>query len=148
MHLTLWGSKICHPKMCLFGIRINLGCLFLRNRGLRSLSFYLPLNCRMYIKGLFLEQRYRQRYLQRIWARCGGQTQQGLQIRVRSVSHCVCLAQKPFIYQTFAFSSPCQLPSSPLKSQTSTPNNLFCLQLRMVLKIRVLAILAKLVQPN
>ena len=48
--------------------------------------------------------------------------------------HCLCRAQEKFIHQTFAFPSPCELPSSPLKSQTSTPNILFCLKLRWYLR--------------
>ena len=32
----------------------------------------------------------------------------GLEIRGHSVSHCHCIAQQTFIYQRFAFSSPCE----------------------------------------
>ena len=39
------------------------------------------------------------------------------EMKVHTVSHCLCLAQQTFVYQTFAFLSPCELPSSPLKSQ-------------------------------
>ena len=49
------------------------------------------------------------------------ETQQGLEIRFHSVSYCLCTAQQIFIYQTFAFPSPCELPSSSLRSQTTTP---------------------------
>ena len=35
------------------------------------------------------------------------------------VSHCLCLAQQIFVYQTFVFPSPCVLPYSPLKSQNT-----------------------------
>ena len=40
--------------------------------------------------------------------------------------------------------SPCELPSSALKSQITIPNILFCLQLTMVFEVRVLAILVSL----
>ena len=36
-----------------------------------------------------------------------GENYQGLEIRVRSVTHCLCMAQQTFLYQTFAFPSPC-----------------------------------------
>ena len=71
-----------------------------------------------------------------------GETGQGLEIRVHSVSYCLCVAQRTFVYQTFAFPSSCELPSSSLKSQTTTPNIHLCLQLKMVFKVRALAILA------
>ena len=51
-----------------------------------------------------------------------GETRQGLEIRVLSVSHYLCLAQQTFIYQTCVFLSPYELPSSPVKSQSTTPN--------------------------
>ena len=50
-----------------------------------------------------------QRHLQRIWAR---KSQQGLEARVYSVSHSFWTVQQTLIYQTFAFLSPCELPSS------------------------------------
>ena len=34
------GNKICHPRVYLFGMRILLGWLFVRNRRLRKLFFY------------------------------------------------------------------------------------------------------------
>ena len=43
-------------------------------------------------------------------------THQGLETEVFSVSHCLCLAQQTFVYQTPVFLSPWKLPSSPLKS--------------------------------
>ena len=61
----------------------------------------------------------------------------------RSEFACVLLslqAQETFIFQTFAFPSPCELPSFPLKSQTTAPYILFCLQLKMVFKVRTVAI--------
>ena len=57
------------------------------------------------------------------------ETQEGLNIRVHSSSHCLFRAQQTFIYQTFAFPVPCELSFSPVKSQTTVPNILFCLQL-------------------
>ena len=50
-------------------------------------------------------------------------------------------AQQTFIYQTSAFPSPSESRSSLLKSQTTTPNSLFCLWLQMVFKVRAWAIL-------
>ena len=47
------------------------------------------------------------------------------------------LAQQTFVYQTSALSSPGKLPSSPLKYQTSTPQILFCLKLKIVFKLRI-----------
>ena len=52
--------------------------------------------------------------------KCGEETRQGIKTRVHSMPHCFCLARQKFIYQTFAFTSPCQLPSSPLKSQMTS----------------------------
>ena len=47
------------------------------------------------------------------------------------------------IYQTFAFPSPCELPSFTLKSQTTTSNILFCLccQVKMVFEAKASVIL-------
>ena len=82
---------------------------------------------------------YHQKCLQRIWTGCGGgNSRQGLEIRVHSVSCCLCLPQ-----QTLAFPSPCELSSSTWRSQTTTPNILFCLLLKIVFKVRALAILGK-----
>lgn len=50
-----------------------------------------------------------------------------------SVSHSLHGAQRPLVYQ-LALPSPCQLPSSPWTVQATTPNTLFRLELRMVLK--------------
>ena len=50
-----------------------------------------------------------------------------LQISVHFVSHSLSVAQQTFIYETFAFPSSYKLPSSPVKSQNTTPNILFCL---------------------
>lgn len=50
------------------------------------------------------------------------------------------MVQQVFVCWTFTFPSLFQLPSSPWKSQTSTPNNLFFLYLKMVflhLKVKV-----------
>ena len=55
---------------------------------------------------------------------------------------CLYVAQLTFIYQTFPFPSPCSLFSSPLKSQT-TAHHLFCLQLKMIFKARISAIVAR-----
>ena len=64
------------------------------------------------------------KYMGEVW---WGETWQGLEIRVHSVSHCLCLDQQTFVYQIFAFPFPCELPSSPLKSQITTPHNLLSL---------------------
>ena len=53
----------------------------------------------------------------------------------------VCMAHQTFMHQTFAFPSPYELPFSPVKPQTTIPNILFCLQVKMVFKVRTLAIL-------
>ena len=53
----------------------------------------------------------------------------------------LCMTQQTFIYQTFVFPYPCKLLSSSLKSQTTTHNILFCLQPKMICKVRVSAIL-------
>ena len=58
-----------------------------------------------------------------------------------TLSHWLCMTQQTVIYQTFGFPSPWELLSSLLKSQITTPNILFCLQLKIVFKVRVLAIL-------
>ena len=33
-----------------------------------------------------------------------------LEVKAHAVSHCLCMAQKTFIYQTFGFPSPCEMP--------------------------------------
>lgn len=43
--LKLSGNKICHPRTCLFGMRILLGGLILRNRRFSKFSFYLFFSC-------------------------------------------------------------------------------------------------------
>ena len=48
---------------------------------------------------------------------CGWETHQDLEIRVHSVSHCLCTAQQTFIDQIFALPSPCELHSSSSKFQ-------------------------------
>ena len=53
---------------------------------------------------------------------------------------CLCVTQQTFIYQIFVFPSPCELPSSPLKFQTTTLNILFYLKLKMVFEVRDSAI--------
>ena len=58
-----------------------------------------------------------------------------------SVSHPLCRAQGTFVYQRFAFPSPCELPSSASKSQITTPRILLCVELKMVFKVRLTAIL-------
>ena len=50
-----------------------------------------------------------QRYLWRIWTR---KSQQGLEASIYSVSHSFWTVQQTLVYQTFAFLSPCELPSS------------------------------------
>ena len=52
-----------------------------------------------------------------------------------SVSHPLCRAQGTFVYQRFAFPSPCELPSSASKSQITTPRILLCVELKMVFKV-------------
>ena len=60
-----------------------------------------------------------------------GKTWQGLKIRVHFVSHCFCMAQQTFIYQTFALLY--KLPSSPLRPKTIIPN-IFCLLPKIILR--------------
>ena len=43
-----------------------------------------------------------------------GNSSVGLEIRVHSVFHGLCLAQQTLVYYRLPFPSPCQLPSSPL----------------------------------
>ena len=47
-----------------------------------------------------------------------GGTQQGLEIKVLSGSHCPCMAQQTPIYPTFALPSSCNFFCSPFKYQT------------------------------
>lgn len=44
--------------------------------------------------------------------------------------------QQTFVYQIFVFPAPCQLLSSPLKSQIPFPNILFFFPLKMVFKVK------------
>ena len=69
-----------------------------------------------------------------------GGTQQDLEIRALSVSHCLCGALQTSVYQTSAFPAPWELSSSPL-TQTTPANVLFCLWLRTAFKVRASAIL-------
>lgn len=64
-----------------------------------------------------------------------GESTQCLEIRVQCASYCFCMTQQTFIYRTFDFPSPCQLPSpQPHKFQPIIPNILFCFQLKTVFK--------------
>ena len=58
-----------------------------------------------------------------------------------SVSHPLCRVQGIFVYQRFAFLSPSELPSSASKSQITTPKILLCVELKMIFKVRLTAIL-------
>ena len=51
-----------------------------------------------------------------------------------SLGPCLCKTQQALIYQTFAFPSPCELPSSPLQSQLTASDTLSHLQLLVYLK--------------
>lgn len=70
------------------------------------------------VPGTELSQRSRQR----MWARCsrGISVERGDQ-RL-SVSHRFCMAEQNSVYLTLVFPSVCDLPPSPLKSQTPTPS--------------------------
>ena len=57
-----------------------------------------------------------------------------------SMSHCLHMAQQTFVYLTTVFPMSCEQPSSPLKSQAPPPTSV-CFQPKMVLKVRVSAIL-------
>ena len=48
-----------------------------------------------------------------------------LEIRIYSASHRLDMTQQTFVYQTFAFPSSCELPSSSLRSQTPTAASSF-----------------------
>ena len=76
------------------------------------------------MEGLFQEQSYLQRYQQRIWAKCGGRNSAGPRDQSPLWVPLSLSAQQTLIYQAFAFLSPGQLLSSPLKSQTTTLNML------------------------
>ena len=54
-------------------------------------------------------------------------------VKFLSVSYYLCLAQQTLVYQIFAFPAPCELPSSPLKSQATTPTSsfVFCQRARL-----------------
>ena len=127
---TFWKcktAKLATPKKSLwdednFEMKTNLPKDLGRN-------FDLAHNCLKNLDrgGLFLKKSHHQRDLQRIWARCGGGTIQSLEIRVHSVSHCDSMMHWISVFWTFDFPSSCELPSSPLRSQTTIPNILFCL---------------------
>ena len=92
------------------------------------------------IEGMFQEAIPIENYGINWLCRQGG-TYQSLSVKISlCISSCLCVAQETFIYQTLAFLSPCQSPFSPFKSQTASPNVLFCLQRKMEFKVRVLAI--------
>lgn len=57
-----------------------------------------------------------------------------LEISVISGSHCLCRSANIYL-PNIAFPTPCELPSSPLKSQTTPPTFSFCLELNMVFKV-------------
>lgn len=68
-----------------------------------------------------------------------GGTQQSL-LKFLSGSSCLFLAQQMFIHQTFTFPPSKQLSSSPFMSQTTAPNILSRLQLKVIFNVRGLAI--------
>ena len=70
--------------MCLFGIRIKLGWLLLRNRRLRRTFFLLPLSS-LKNSGIRAEQSYPQRYPPGISTGCDGGDAVGPEIRAHSV---------------------------------------------------------------
>ena len=123
--MGLEPAKPASPK-CLYGIQIVLQAENTQGpKDFKTLTF--PLTALKHSEGL-LEQSYHQRYLQRIGAERGGwEAWPGPESRVHSGAHCLGLAQQTFIDQTFAFPSPCEVPPSHLKSQTTTPNILLCL---------------------
>ena len=95
--------------------------------------FYLPLN---YLKE-FTQSAWSERklspeinYKYGLGVVSWGEAQQGLEIKFLSVSHCLCLIRKAFVYQTFALLYFYILSSSPLKSYASLPSP----QLRMIYK--------------
>lgn len=53
-------------------------------------------------------------------------TQQGLEIKVLSGSHCPCVAQQTPVYLTFALPSSCNFFCSPFKYQTLASSPLKC----------------------
>ena len=63
------------------------------------------------------------------------ETRKDCLLQFLSMSQCPCLGKQIYVYQPSVFPSPCHWPSS----QTTTPNILFCLQLKMIFKMRVLA---------
>ena len=103
----------------------HVGCFKLKQSRSKKTSTFLLTSLRIWMEDLFKEGainigNYR---MDQVCTE-GGNSYIYL-LKFLSAFHCLCLAQQTFIYQTFAFPSPCQLPSSPLKSQTTTPKILF-----------------------
>lgn len=122
----LQGSKICDPNISLQHV-VDYFLLktqkYLRGPEDLGRSFDLPPNCL---------KEFRQKTCARkgaitigncsiISSMCGKQvgTQQSL-LKFLSLSHCFCQSSAKFVYQAIAFPFSCELPSSPLTSQTMT----------------------------
>ena len=131
-------SRIYHPKMSLSNADyFKLKTMEAQKIQEETLIFCLRLK----------ECRYRTYSLNRSITRGNckewglGWWRQGLELRVYCVPFSL-LGPQTFIYQAFAFPTPCQWPSFPFKSQTTTLNILLCLYLKMLFKVKVSVILA------
>ena len=115
----VWGIRICHLKMYLFGLTI------FKNS---ERNFLLSTNCLDKVKIEGLSQEGTITIDNSRCGRQGGNLLGRFLLKFFLRSHCPLMAQQTFVYKTFTFWSPCKLPSSPLKSQISTPNILLCLK--------------------
>lgn len=117
--------------------------LFLRNIRFQSLSLYLPLSYLKNVERGPSAGRVLSPQISIVRAWCGRQGGT-LQTLVAKIPHCVLclyLLSKHLSARHLVFHLYVELPSSPLKSQITTHNLLLCLQLKIVIKVRVSTVL-------
>ena len=133
------GEKKFAASKCLVGMQIILHRKESKPKRLReNLHSFpsLPNNLRGPVPGIKLSPEIYAKNISYVWW-----GKQNLELGVHSVSHYLCRVQQTLVCSTFAFPSSDELTSSHLKSQTTTFNILFCVLLKMIFKMKVLAIL-------
>lgn len=112
------GAEFATPKYTFWETLIILSWLFLRKRLRKKLWPFLKLPSCSKNEYIIIDN---YRLIWTVW-------QTGEKLVGSFYQSPLCMAQQRFIYQTFAFPSPCKLPTFSLKSQTTT---LFFLRSRL-----------------
>ena len=136
-------SKICHPKMYLFGITTFFRLVIFKKEKTQEVfhitSPYLPK--RVQIVALFLEGSYQIDNCKMNQMRWGGKKlAKSVKISLHPI---VSVGPSKHLFTKHLFSISMCFASSHFKSQTRIPNFLFCLQLKMIFKVRASAILVR-----